>query len=86
MGRLRSRYLLCVRTQGYAMSLQRRKIYRRLNDGRAASHGLIRVVDESGQGYLYPRDCFVSITVPKTPRRALSHAGSRPGGMLRRKP
>lgn len=85
MDRLRSRYVLCVRTQGYAASLQRRKIYRRLNDVRAARHGLIRVVDESGQGYLYPRDCFISITVPKTARGAPFHVGSRPGGVLRGK-
>lgn len=85
MGRLRSRYVFCVRAQGYAASLQRRKIYRRLNDVRAARHGLIRVVDESGHDYLYPRDCLVSITVPQTARGVLSHAGSRPGGMLRRK-
>jgi hypothetical protein len=68
----RSRYVLCVRNRGYAASLERRKIYRRLNDPRAGRHGLIRVVDESGQDYLYPSNYFVSIGVPKTARRALT--------------
>jgi hypothetical protein len=70
----RSRYVLCVKNRGYAASLERRKIYRRLNDIRASRHGLIRVVDESGQDYLYPSSYFVSIAVPKPARRALSHA------------
>jgi hypothetical protein len=70
----RSRYVLCVRNRGYAASLERRKIYRKLDDARAGKHGLIRVVDESGQDYLYPRSYFVSIAVPKTARRALAHA------------
>jgi len=70
----RSRYVLCVKNRGYAASLERRKIYQRLNDARASRHGLIRVVDESGQDYLYPSNYFVSIAVPKTARRALIHA------------
>jgi len=69
----RSRYVLCVRNRGYAASLERRKVYRRLDDARAGRHGLIRVVDESGQDYLYPSSYFVSIAVPKTARRALAH-------------
>jgi len=72
--RTRSRYVLCVKNRGYAASLARRKIYRRLNDARAARHGLIRVVDESGQDYLYPTGYFVSIAGPKPARRALSDA------------
>ena len=70
----RWRYVLCVMNRGYAASLERRKIYRRLNDARAGRHGLIRVVDESGQDYLYPSNYFVSIAVANTARRALTHA------------
>ena len=69
----RPRYVLCVKNRGYAASLERRKIYRRLNDPRAGRHDLIRVVDESGQDYLYPSNYFVSIAVSKTARRALTH-------------
>ncbi len=69
---LGSRYVLCVKNRGYAAALERRKVYRRLNDVRAGRHDLIRVVDESGQDYLYPSNYFVSIAVPKTARRALT--------------
>ena len=69
----RSRYVLCVKNRGYAASLERQKVYRRRNDARASRHGLIRVVDESGQDYLYPSSYFVSIAVPETARRALTY-------------
>jgi hypothetical protein len=71
--RARSRYVLCVRNRGYAAALERKKVYRRLDDARANKHGLVRVVDESGQDYLYPSSYFVSIAVPETARRALTH-------------
>ena len=51
-----------------------REVYRRLDDGRAARHGLIRVVDESGEDYLYPSSYFVSIALPKPAQRALARA------------
>ena len=68
----RTRYVLCVKNRGHAASLERKKVYRRLNDIRASRHGLIRVIDESGQDYLYPSSYFVSIAVPKIARRALA--------------
>jgi hypothetical protein len=61
-----------VRNRGYAASLERRKIYRRLSDARAARHGSVRVVDESGEDYLYPSGYFVPIAVPNSARRAVS--------------
>jgi hypothetical protein len=61
-----------VRNRGYTASLERRKIYRRLSDARAARHDLVRVVDESGEDYLYPSAYFVPIAVPKSARRAVS--------------
>ncbi len=70
--RLRSRYVLCVSNQGYPASLERRKVYRQIPDGEAARRGLIRVVDESGQGYLYPKGRFVSISLPKAAARRFS--------------
>ena len=69
----RPRYVLCVKNRGYAASLERKKIYRRLDDARASRHGLIRVVDESGQDYLYPASYFAAIAVPEMARRALAH-------------
>jgi len=61
-----------VKNRGYAAALELRKVYRRINDARASRHGVIRVVDESGQDYLYPGDYFVAIAVPTTARRALA--------------
>lgn len=57
-------YVLCIKNRGYPASLELRKIYRSLPDDRGASHGLIRVVDESGEDYLYPADMFVPVDVP----------------------
>ena len=60
----KSRYLLCVKNAGYVASLERRKVYRALPNSRAESHGLVRVIDESGEDYLYPADFFVAIELP----------------------
>ena len=57
-------YLLCVRNEGYEVSLEPRKVYQRLGDAGAAARSLVRVVDESGEDYLYPVDFFVPIDVP----------------------
>jgi len=49
-----TRYVLCVRNRGHAASLEVRKLYRQCTDRGAARSGLVRVVDESGAGYLDP--------------------------------
>jgi len=67
----RSSYVLCVHNRGYRASLERGKIYRQITDAWAKSHDLIRIVDESGEDYLYPRRYFVAIAVPKAARTAL---------------
>lgn len=58
-------YLLCINNDGYPASLEVRKVYRTIADADAAEHGLVRVIDESGEAYLYPEAYFVSIDVPK---------------------
>jgi hypothetical protein len=65
------RFVLCVRNRGYAASLDLRKIYRRLVDAKASRLGLMRVVDESGEDYLYPDDFFVPLRLPPAALRAL---------------
>ena len=59
-----ARFVLCVRDGGYPASLEIRKVYQVLPDTDALSHGMIRVVDESGEDYLYPEDLFVPIELP----------------------
>jgi hypothetical protein len=53
------RFVLCVRNEGYPAALELRKVYRVLGDERAAKRHQVRVVDESGEDYLYPREWFV---------------------------
>jgi hypothetical protein len=71
----RTRYALCVRNDGYAASLEVRKVYQAIRDRQAEARGLVRVIDESGQDYLYPAEFFVPVTLSKTARDALAHAG-----------
>ena len=59
------RYLLCVNNEGYPASLEMRKVYRRLRDPKAAAHGFVRVIDESGEDYLFPESFFVPVELPR---------------------
>lgn len=68
------RFLLCVRNDGYPASLEPRKIYQALPDAAAAERHFVRVVDESGEDYLYPEDYFVPIEVPQAAARAFAQA------------
>ena len=68
----RRRYVLCVSNDGYLASLEPRKIYMALADADAARHELVRVVDESGEDYLYPKSHFVPLRLPRNVRQALS--------------
>ena len=56
--------VVCIRNDGYPASLERHKIYRVLPDVKAEKHGDLRIVDESGEDYLYPANWFVPIRVP----------------------
>jgi hypothetical protein len=67
----RSSYVLCVSNRGYRASLERAKVYRQITDPWAQSHDLVRIVDESGEDYLYPRRYFVPIAIPKAARATL---------------
>ena len=65
------RFAICVRNNGYPASLEVRKIYPVIPDAAAESHDCLRVIDESGEDYLYPADCFVQIELPQAAKRAL---------------
>ena len=64
--------MLCVTNDGYEMSLERRKLYAMIPDPRAAANGQIRVIDESGEDYLFPSVLFVAVERPATVRRVLA--------------
>lgn len=63
--------MLCLSNDGFVASLEPRKIYRALTDDAAARNGMVRVVDESGDDYLYPANLFEPIELPESTRRAL---------------
>ena len=74
MARLTPRFLIYVKNAGYDVSLEKRKIYIALPDEVAAKHGLVRIVDESGEDYLYPNEFFTPIELPPSVHRAVMQA------------
>ena len=70
--RVRRRFVLCVKNDKYPASLEVGKVYRVIPDVLAARHKMVRVVDESGEDYLYPADGFVPISLPRLAVRALA--------------
>ena len=68
------RFAVCVKNVGYEASLERNKIYVILPDTDAERDGDIRVVDESGEDYLFAADRFVAIEVPAEVQASLLKA------------
>jgi hypothetical protein len=56
---------VCVMNDGYEASLQVLKIYEHIPDARGEHDGLIRVIDEEGEDYLYPQNFFIPLELPK---------------------
>ena len=71
MGTLTKKFVVCLKNKGYEVSLEARKIYRALPDPDAAKHRQIRVIDESGEDYLYPAKYFSPIELPLPVRKAV---------------
>lgn len=69
-----AQFVVCVKNDDYPVSLEVRKIYRALPEEAAEAHGLMRVIDESGEDYLYPADYFALIELPREIVDALSLA------------
>ena len=69
----KARFVVCVDNRDYQASLELHKIYRTVPDEDAEADGDIRIVDESGEDYLYSQDRFVPITVPAMVRESLVH-------------
>jgi len=59
-----SRLAVCISNRGFAASLELRKVYPVIHDADAESHRMVRVVDESGEDYLFSETCFVGIDLP----------------------
>ena len=71
--KLNGKFVICIRNEE-SDDLELRKLYRVLPDEVAAADGYIRVIDESGEDYLYPRDYFLPIELPKAAEKALLSA------------
>jgi hypothetical protein len=65
------RFMVCIDNSDYQASLELHKIYTVLDDPDAAEDGDLRVIDESGEDYLYPASRFLAIEIPKTLARAI---------------
>jgi len=63
--------VVCIDNEGYSVSLEKRKIYVALRDAEAERNGLMRVIDESGEDYLYPKGFFRAIALPQAVRKAI---------------
>ena len=59
-------FAVCIKNDRYTASLERHKIYHVLPDEEAAEDHELRVVDESGEDYLFPRDWFMLVELPET--------------------
>jgi hypothetical protein len=60
-----SKYVICIDNSEFPASLEIRKIYESIPDKDASQLGQLRVIDESGEDYLYPESCFVDANLPK---------------------
>ena len=74
MAKAAKRLFICLDSTGYEVSLERRKIYVALTDTKAERSGYLRIIDESGEDYLYPAQRFVAAELPVSTRRAVLHA------------
>ncbi len=70
----RAGFAICVKNEGYEVSLERRNIYEVLADSDAQAHQQVRVIDESGEDYLFPETFFVLVELPKRTEQAVIEA------------
>ena len=69
-----SKFVICIDNSDYPASLEKRKIYETLPDSDAKKIKHVRVIDESGEDYLYPASCFVDADLSKETRNAVTKA------------
>ena len=64
-------FAVCIRNDDYEESLELKKIYELVEDLPAEEHNMVRVIDEEGEGYLYPREWFLPIELPERIEQAI---------------
>jgi len=76
MKRTALQFVVCIKNKDYAASLELRKLYQVVADEIAAKVHQIRVIDESGEDYLYPKQYFVPVQLPQAAEKAVRRAAS----------
>ena len=79
MKRTEARFAVCIKNKGYGASLELRKLYQLVADEAAAKLHQIRVIDESGEDYVYPENYFVVVQIPQSAEKALLRAAAVSG-------
>jgi hypothetical protein len=71
-----AKFVVCVWNEGYEASLERNKIYAVIEDPAAAADGDLRIIDESGEDYLYSAAWFIAIDVPDRVQESVLRASA----------
>ena len=71
---MKNQLVICVENSGYEVSLETRKLYETIPDKGAEKLNQIRVIDESGEDYLYPTEMFISVDLPSGIEKAVLSA------------
>jgi hypothetical protein len=66
-----SNFVICISNEGYEASLEKGKVYQLKDDRLSEKRNFIRIIDESGEDYLFPKEYFVAIQLPKAVQEAL---------------
>ncbi len=68
------RFAVCIKNAGYLASLELRKLYQVVDDQDAENDGMLRVIDESGEDYLFAAEMFMLVPLPASVEEAILHA------------
>ncbi len=67
-------FVICIENKVFYASLEKRKLYEVASDKDAESKGMLRIKDESGEDYLYPKELFIEVNLPTSAEKALIEA------------
>lgn len=67
-------FVVCIKNSGYEVSLEPRKLYQIVEDAEATKRHQVRIIDESGEDYLYPEALFLAVPLPERIAEQLAHA------------
>jgi len=74
---MKARFAICVNNSEYPASLEVHKIYRVVSDEDAKKDGDLRIIDESGEDYLYPAEYFLLVDMPRGAAQSLNRSFAR---------